>query len=259
MGRVITTEPVVRILVRFAKEGPASYMGHLDLLRNFQRAARRAGIPLAYSQGFNPHPRMTFASPLPVGAAGLRELAGFDLVTRVDAEEVMERLNATLPAGISVQEAWPVPPARGTFGTLLYSQWRVSIRFEEDIENLEEGLQQAVQDILASETLMASRGKGPKDVRPFLRELTVCASGCESQLSSRSGRTAVLEMTTIQDGDYSAKPQDVVEALSERMGAATIVSVARLSLVPDRDIGAGDTRSVAYRKQTRERGGDMSG
>ncbi|HBC91420.1 MAG TPA: hypothetical protein DCZ10_00560, partial [Pelotomaculum sp.] len=68
--------PVYRMM--YAKEGPARYISHLDLLRTFERAARRAGLPIAFTGGFNPHPKIAFAAPLAVGTAGGAEDADLE-------------------------------------------------------------------------------------------------------------------------------------------------------------------------------------
>lgn len=95
--------------MQYAKEGPARYLSHLDLLRVFERAARRAGLPLAFTQGFNPHPRISFAAPLGVGTAGQAEFADLELVDEMPAAEVAGSLSANLPEGLKIVEAREVP------------------------------------------------------------------------------------------------------------------------------------------------------
>ncbi|MDD4169935.1 MAG: TIGR03936 family radical SAM-associated protein [Desulfotomaculaceae bacterium] len=90
--------------VQYSKEGTARYISHLDLLRSFERAGRRAGLPLAFTKGFNPHPIISFAAPLGVGTAGEAEYADFKLKTNVSAGEVLQALSGALPEGIRVLE-----------------------------------------------------------------------------------------------------------------------------------------------------------
>ena len=99
--------PVYRI--KYSKEGPARYISHLDLLRTFARAGRRAGLPLAFTQGFNPHPKITFAAPLGVGIAGLGEFADIELTEPMSAAAVKEAFNLTLPEGLGVADARLIP------------------------------------------------------------------------------------------------------------------------------------------------------
>ena len=95
--------PVYRL--KYRKEGPASYISHLDLLRTFARAGRRAGLPLAFTQGFNPHPKISFAAPLGVGIAGVGEYADLELTEARETAELVEALNRALPEGLRVSEA----------------------------------------------------------------------------------------------------------------------------------------------------------
>lgn len=90
-----------KILV-FRKDGLLRFVGHLDVMRAFQRALRRADVPLAYSQGFNPHPLMSFASPLSLGYIGEKEVLELVLEEPRDDEFVLTSLNSTLPEGLKV-------------------------------------------------------------------------------------------------------------------------------------------------------------
>lgn len=101
-----------RILFRFTKGAPVRYVGHLDLMRVFDRVFRRSGFPVAYSQGFNPRPRMSFASALTLGATSEWELCQCDLARDLQPEELdaaAEKLRAQLPPGIEVLEIWAIP------------------------------------------------------------------------------------------------------------------------------------------------------
>ncbi|MGI8926157.1 MAG: TIGR03936 family radical SAM-associated protein [Tepidiformaceae bacterium] len=85
---------VQRFRVWFSKGERVRYISHLDVLRAWERSLRRAGLPLAYSQGFTPHPKIAFASPLPLGFTSEAELMDITLDERVDAAEFRERLTA---------------------------------------------------------------------------------------------------------------------------------------------------------------------
>lgn len=88
--------------IMFEKTDAAKYIAHLDLNRIFQRACRRAGLPLAFSQGFNPHPKISFAIPLAVGVAGEGEFMELELTEALDSDQVCQRLNEKLPVGIKI-------------------------------------------------------------------------------------------------------------------------------------------------------------
>jgi radical SAM-linked protein len=103
---------VQRIVFRFTKGEAVRFVSHLDLMRCFERAMRRAGFPVGYTQGFNPRPRLSFASALSVGATSEWEMGQVELdVDRDEAElaPLIASLNAQLPPGLRIDEAWPVP------------------------------------------------------------------------------------------------------------------------------------------------------
>ena len=97
------------VRIWYRKEGAAKYMSHLDLVRVMGRVFHRAGIPLWYTEGFNPIPKLTFASPLSVGCGGENELAQFKLTEDADDKAILERLKAAMPEGITVKEAYSSP------------------------------------------------------------------------------------------------------------------------------------------------------
>lgn len=95
----------MRVLLEYTREERVKYISHLDLMRSMQRAIRRANIPIDYSQGFNPHPIMAFASALSVGVTSEREYADIILAESMSIAVLKEQLNHSLPKGISLREA----------------------------------------------------------------------------------------------------------------------------------------------------------
>jgi radical SAM-linked protein len=93
------------IRIRFTRGEGVKFISHLDLMKAFERAIRRSGLPIAYSQGFNPHPQMVFGLPLSVGVTSGGEYADFDLAQPVRPQDFLEGLNASLPGGIRVTAA----------------------------------------------------------------------------------------------------------------------------------------------------------
>jgi len=93
----------------YNKVGPARYISHLDLLRTFERAVRRAGLPLAFTRGFNPHPKIAFAAPLGVSIAGEAEYADLELDVLLPEDEVARALSGKLPQGIGLIDIKTVP------------------------------------------------------------------------------------------------------------------------------------------------------
>jgi radical SAM-linked protein len=90
-------------LLSFSKEGDIKFISHLDLMRTFIRALRRAEMPVAYSQGFSPQPRLTFAAPLAVGLEARNEYLDLYLTEAWQNERILQALNGQLPLGIKVK------------------------------------------------------------------------------------------------------------------------------------------------------------
>jgi radical SAM-linked protein len=99
-----------RVLVKFSKKGEASFLSHRETMHSLERALRRSGLPLAFTSGYNPRPRMSFSPALPLGVAAEAEYLEVVLEGDVDAEKAGERINLALPAGLEVREVLPLLP-----------------------------------------------------------------------------------------------------------------------------------------------------
>ena len=108
-GVLEADRPVRRIRVVFSKTGSLRFLGHLEMARLFERACRRAGVPLSFTGGYSPKPRITFALSLPTGTEALAEWLDLELAEAWPAELVMETLNNHLPSGIRIVDSWKVP------------------------------------------------------------------------------------------------------------------------------------------------------
>jgi radical SAM-linked protein len=123
MGPRSAASPAVQhLLVRYAKRGKMRFASHRDVARVFERGVRRAGLPIAYSAGFTPHPKISYAGGAPTGAASEAEYLSLTLTSRQAATQVCQRLNAALPDGIDVID---VTEDAGGTTHLEASEWRV--------------------------------------------------------------------------------------------------------------------------------------
>jgi radical SAM-linked protein len=109
----------MKFRLRWAKRGKLRYVSHHDEALIFERSARRAGLPLQYSQGFSPHPKIAFGSGLPVGYASEVELLDVGLTEALDPDDLVGRFNEGLPAGLRILGAAPLPPGAPSLGTLI--------------------------------------------------------------------------------------------------------------------------------------------
>jgi radical SAM-linked protein len=133
------TRPAVQhLVVRYAKRGKMRFASHRDVARAFERGVRRAGLPIAYSAGFTPHPKISYAGGAPTGVASEAEYLSLGLTDRQDETQVCQRLDAALPDGIDVIDVTdeagvdgrpsaghPGASPSGGFGHLEASEWRV--------------------------------------------------------------------------------------------------------------------------------------
>ena len=120
-----TDAPYITLRFRYEKRGALSYISHLDVLRTMLKALRRVGLPLAYSEGFSPHPKLTFAAPLPVGQESVCEYLDVRMEEPCDPAEAMAALNATLPEGLCLTAAG-YPTAK--FAAVDRATYRITIR-----------------------------------------------------------------------------------------------------------------------------------
>src|SRR3954470_1660050 len=121
--------------VRYAKRGRLRFTSHRDFSRAFERALVRARIPMAYSSGFNPHPRISYAGASPTGAASEAEYLEIGLAEHVDPARLAEDLDESLPDGLDVLEVVEATPG-GLADRLEASRWRIDLpgRALEDVE-----------------------------------------------------------------------------------------------------------------------------
>ena len=189
--------PEQRLRVRYAKRGRARFASHRDIGRAVERALRRAGIPMAFSSGFSPHPRISYAGASPTGAASESEYLELGLARTCDPVWVQQQLNAALPTGLVVLAV--VESAPGALADLLTaSQWRL------ELPGVPEAVAAgAVAALLAEESHLVERmtktGMRSFDVRGAVLRLETAGDGL-LQLVSAIGAPLV-------------RPDDVVGAL----------------------------------------------
>jgi radical SAM-linked protein len=120
--------PVVqRIRIRYAKRGPLRFTSHRDFARAFERALRRAAVPIAFSQGFTPHPKISYASAAPTGVASEAEFLEIGLQAPVDPAEMRAALDAALSPGLDVLDAVVATEGTALADRITASRWRLEL------------------------------------------------------------------------------------------------------------------------------------
>ena len=191
-----------KLRLRFSKTGRAVYISHLDLMHTMQRAFSRAGYALKYSEGFNPHPQISIALPLSVGAASVCELMDFKLREDPDLETLPAALTAALPEGIAVTEVYE--PERKV---ALLKWLAVEGVFEYDARDAAE-MARALENFWTRESVVITkktkRGVGETDIRPGVREIAFTA-----------GEGAVTVRALVSAQEPTINPELLAEALRQ--------------------------------------------
>src|SRR5688572_721683 len=159
-----------RVRIRFSKLGKVRFTSHRDTARSWERALRRAELPVAYTEGFSPRPRVSFGLALSTGHESLGEYLDVDLDLSVspvelDVDDLPARLDPALPAGVAVQGAAVIPP-----GTPSLQEAVTSCRWRLEVMGADPGVVgAAAEQLLAADQLVVTRERKGRDVQEDLR------------------------------------------------------------------------------------------
>lgn len=214
----------VRIIAAFQKDKGISYTSHLDVQRTLQRAFRRAGLPLAYTNGFNPHPKLSFATALATGFSSDGEWIEAELERDMDPAEWMERVNAAMPNGMRFVTAFVADASIDTLSKMLCcARYTVSLYPEEPITR--ERVQKTLSVLMESEEIIVQKktksGVKPTNIRPEIIEAFV-TDGTEDPV-----RIELLGSLTVTGG---LRVETFLNALYDRLGVSGFASVHRNAL-----------------------------
>jgi len=210
---------VQRVRIRYAKRGPLRFTSHRDVARAFERAVRRAGVPIAFSQGFTPHPKISYASAAPTGVASEAEYLEIGLRAPVDPDRLVVDLDAALSPGLDVLAAVEARGGPSLADRIDASVWRIEL----------EGLDaRAVRDAVdafraASEVLverLTKQGRRTFDARGAVVKIDTSAGSTdftgseEAGLPSAAGKApcAILNLV-VRQVTPSVRPDDVLAGL----------------------------------------------
>ncbi len=181
----------MRLRITFSKSGALKYSGHLDLHKIWERAARRAGLPLAYSHGFHPQPKIHLASALPLGIASRCEIVDLRLAEEVEVQGLAERLQSALPPGLEIMEVRRVEENAPALQTqLLAAEYRVTLSEAAP----ESDLQGRIGELLARPSILRARRGRTYDLRPLIEVLELMPDGTiHMRLAARQAATGRAE------------------------------------------------------------------
>ena len=177
----------MRIRITFVKQGALRYTGHLDLHKLWERATRRAELPLAYSQGFHPQPKMNMAAALPLGFSSRCEVVDMKLEHDIPLDGLPTRLNTTLPSGIQVVNVEQVDEGAPTLQTQVASA-EYEVTLTEAFDGSE--LKRKVDSVIDSKSIIRERRGKIYDLRSLIEELNLLPDGkIFMRLRAREGAT----------------------------------------------------------------------
>lgn len=194
-----------RLRVRFSRGEELKFISHLDIIRLWVRALRRAGIPLEYTEGFSPHPRISLAVPLSVGVTADNELMDIAMTKVVSPHWFVDTVNRQLPDGLKVLEATPISPNVPSLQSQVrFTQYQVEVK----TESSEEEVKTMIDRLLTVENLPwhheRDTGRKSYDLRQLIDDIWLI----ESKPS-----VFVLGMRLRCDEGGSGRPEQVALAL----------------------------------------------
>jgi len=192
-----------KLRLRFKKTGRAVYISHLDLMHTMQRAFSRAGYALKYSEGFNPHPQISIALPLSVGASSLCEIMDFRLRENIDLNELPAKLSAVMPEGIEVIEAYEQKRKVAELKWL-----KIEGIFEYDERDAADMVEKLAEFYAQKEIVImkkTKRGMGETDIRPGISSI---------EFDVHNGDVTLSAVVSAQNPTIN--PELLVEALRQK-------------------------------------------
>lgn len=197
----------MKLRIKFSKHGPIKFIGHLDVMRYFQKAIRRAGIDIAYSEGFSPHQIMSFAAPLGVGLESNGEYMDIEVNSITSTKDTVERLNQQMADGISVLEAKLLPENAGNAMASVAAA-KYTIRFRETYEpdfEYETLLAEFYQQEEIVVTKKTKKSESTFDMKPYIYDCHVENDGA-------------ISLTVDASSSGNIKPSLVIQTFYEKNG-----------------------------------------
>jgi radical SAM-linked protein len=229
----------VKQRVRFDKRGKIRFLSHRDVARVWERALRRSGIRVAYSEGFSPRPRLSFGLALSTGYESLGEYLDIDLAEDLEPDELLALVNPSLPTGMTAQAAIRIPPGTDSLQqSVTSSSWHIDVAgvSQDDVAR-------AVARALAADALLISvERKGTEtelDARPAILSLDAQGTQLEAELATHPRSLRPAELLRALDPTWS-----VGSVL--RTHQWTMVDGARCEPIPFGEPGASGATSIPH-------------
>lgn len=195
----------------FKKDGLAVYISHLDMNRCMTRAVRRADIPLWYTEGFNPHPYMTFLMPLPLGQSGMREPLDIRIENEMSFKEIKSRLNSVMPEGIEIVD---VQKPEHKPSEIAAAEYEIDIYFASDgeAEGFTAGSSAVIEGGVLNAEKRSKRGIKTVNLCEMVRSFDAESDGNKVRIKTilAAGNSVNLNaelLMTALCGEFAAEPE----------------------------------------------------
>ena len=209
--------------IRFSKTGRAKYVSHLDLLKIFTRMARRTGLDLEYSQGFNPHAELVFSAPLPLGMTSEAEYLDMQLSGPADEDKLMEMLSGSLPEGITPLKIRHLEPGEGNvMRPVAFCRYRIDASFPDGVsreifpEKLERCLGGGEPIVTAKKS---KSGVKNVDIRPLIRSFG-------EDLTPVSERECTFTAVLAAGNEANLRPEVALKGILDKINGIDTAAVA---------------------------------
>lgn len=214
----------MKIRIKFRKQGAMKFIGHLDVMRYFQKVMRRADVDIRYSEGFSPHQIMSFAAPLGVGLTSNGEYLDIDVHSSDSSEEMVRRLNNTMADGFQVLSFKRLPDdAKNAMSLVEAADYTLAFRKGYEPENLEEFFQ-GLMDFYSQESIMivkkTKKGEKELDIKPLVYKLQIIRSSGDEIAPVNFGEfERPLIFVRVSTGSANnLKPEAFLQAYCEKIG-----------------------------------------
>ena len=166
----------LKVRVKFAKEGAMKFIGHLDIMRYFQKAVKRANLDVAFSEGFSPHMIMSFASPLGVGITSTGEYFDMELKSATTSSDMVKRLNDAMAEGMKILSIRQVEDGKASKAMSLVAAADYRLKFRETAK-LPENWKEKLEEFKAQKEIVilkkTKKSEKELDIRPFIYKLSL--------------------------------------------------------------------------------------
>ncbi|SES74666.1 radical SAM-linked protein [Natronincola peptidivorans] len=211
-----------RIRSKFYKTGDMVFISHLDLVRLLERAFRRGNIPISYTQGFNPHPIMAFATALGIGTSSEGEYMDIEVDEKIQLSKFMDSLNMVLPKGLEViTSKYIAKDNKSLMSIIQYSSYTVKVVFQEKMK--EEVVNNILCKFLSLEEIIEikekkNKNKFKKSYKNEIQEKNIRMQIKNLEVLRIQDNEVVLKMLLATGSSGNLKPETVIKKLQEIMG-----------------------------------------